>query len=485
MDATFSRLEAALCASWDRDTLAVYADFLVERGDPRGELIVLDLELEGRSSPELVARRASLLSAWLGMHMSSNPHTSWIGDSFRFGFVEDLVIDGMDPTAAERLATTLASPLAPYLKRVTIRAGNPGHVAEVLRELSRSEHRWLTALSVAEWNVNVIDEATIAGFVAATPRLELLEVQGVRVFETFPHPGIQRLRVTGWSALPAMFFDDEHPDRPVQLANVTALDLAIFEPDDRFIAGQPSIGTTWPALALPALRLLDLARNEPETFYRGNYNDNDDDDDDIPPAERVDTTALGFLSTLRARKQLTHLRLASLRSEDDFRSLSAAVTGMPALVDIEVLKGHYYRAPELANSRVTFRRPAPWPWPRLAAGETTEQIHVLCPGSQSGDTVPLADAAVVMERRFENLAADVRYAWTRFWVFVDELGRAEWKTDATHAWTEDRAFPAEILVAALEACEIGGSGGWRELRDELRFRRPFPAGAMVTIHRVR
>jgi hypothetical protein len=109
----------------------------------------------------------------------------------------------------------------------------------------------------------------------------------------------------------------------------------------------------------------------------------------------------------------------------------------------------------------------------------------LFPGSRSGDTVPIADAVAVMERRFEDLPADTRYAWTRFWVFVDELGKTVWKTDATHTWTEDRPFPADVLVAALEACEVGGSGGWRELRDELRFRRPLPADAVVTIHRTR
>jgi hypothetical protein len=40
-------------------------------------------------------------------------------------------------------------------------------------------------------------------------------------------------------------------------------------------------------------------------------------------------------------------------------------------------------------------------------------------------------------------------------------------------------------VVALEACAVGGSTGWREVREELRSRRPFPADAVLTVHRVR
>jgi len=75
-----------------------------------------------------------------------------------------------------------------------------------------------------------------------------------------------------------------------------------------------------------------------------------------------------------------------------------------------------------------------------------------------------------MEARFEDLPADARYAWTRFWVLSNELGKSAWKTDATHTWTKDRTFFRRTSWSRrFEACEVGGSGGWRELRDELRF----------------
>src|SRR5262245_37701548 len=59
-------LETSLQAMWDPDTAAVYADLLASRGDPRGELIAIDLELARRESDELRRRKRELLSSWLG-----------------------------------------------------------------------------------------------------------------------------------------------------------------------------------------------------------------------------------------------------------------------------------------------------------------------------------------------------------------------------------------------------------------------------------
>ena len=51
-------LERALQSSWDRDHLAVYGDALQARGDPRGELIAIDLAGEMR---DVLRKRATTL----------------------------------------------------------------------------------------------------------------------------------------------------------------------------------------------------------------------------------------------------------------------------------------------------------------------------------------------------------------------------------------------------------------------------------------
>ena len=464
VEATLARLEAALAASWDRDTLAVYADRLVERGDPRGELIAIDLQLEQHGTPELAARRASLLSAWLGRHAPSDPHGSWIGDSFRFGFVENLVVDDRN-CPEEALGSLFDSPLAPYVRRLTIHGGT-SYVTRVAHEIARCERAWLAKLTVDFVGRDPIVEPTIEPLIAATPRLEELDVRGLRAFETFPHPALRILRVSGWMALPKLCTARGNP----VMTGVTALDLAFY--DSRWNSSDEyriPVELVAPG-AFPALRVLDLSRNEPA-----------DPDDD--PAYRPEEAVLAVLHRFALHHQLTRVRLPSLRSDAEFATLSAVVAGMPALVEIEIARGHYYRAPELAHATARFRRPPPWPWPRV--DDPGEGLHVMVPGSHSGDTLAIADAVAVMERRFEDLPADARYAWTRFWVLVDELGRSEWRSDAERSWTEDRQFPADTLIDALEACEIDGTGGWRELRDELRFRRPLPAGAVVAIHRIR
>jgi hypothetical protein len=470
-------LEAALAASWDRETLAVYADHLQALGDPRGELIALDLELATRSSPELVARRVSLMTGWLGRLVPSNPHTPWIGDSFRFGFVEDLVLEAGED-AAGRLTQVLDSPLAPYLKRVTVR-GDREHVGAMLQALSETQHGWLLELVVRMWGGTPVAADAVAGFIAATPLLQRLDVHGETVFESFPHPQVRQLRITGRNALLGIFVGD--------MPAVTELDLGFDLPYDPQHYTTPSVAAI-ETIQLAALRRLDLSRNEPEalqmTYGHPETEDYDDYNDHAP--EGTVTRPLEVLRRQPVRAQLTHLKLPSIRAHAELELLEAIVKDMRALEEIEIARAHYFKLPaKLAHSSARFVRPASWPWPPVAEIPVGDALHVLVPGSRSGDTVAIADAAAKMERLFEDLDADARYAWTRFWVFVEQLGALPWKSDPHRTWTEDRAFPAELLVAALEACDVGGSGGWRELRDELRFRRPFAAEAMLTIHRVR
>jgi hypothetical protein len=345
-----------------------------------------------------------------------------------------------------------------------------------MRQLAQMQHAWLSDLAVV--CQSAVDADAVTSFISAAPHLRSLDVGGNDVFAAFPHPGITRLRVTGGNALPALF------DSAAPLANVQSLDLALQPPRTDGYWQPPWTGSLQ-RIALPALRELDLSRLEPVVANPYGYAEDYDDPDDAPTGDSP--SALVILQSQKAiRSQLVRLVLRSIESHADFDALEAIMAaGMPRLEQVEVKRSHYFHAPDFTNSRVTLIRPAPWPWPPPAEIPEGDAIHVLCPGSRSGDTVPIADAAAVMENKFEDLDADARYAWTRFWVFVAELGELPWKSDPHREWTDERTFPAELMVAALEACAVGGSGGWRELRDELRFRRPLPAGAVITVHRVR
>ncbi|HEY5936067.1 MAG TPA: hypothetical protein VIU61_15565, partial [Kofleriaceae bacterium] len=313
--------------------------------------------------------------------------------------------------------------------------------------------------------------------IAVTPRLTRLELSGHRAFDAFAHPALRELRIDGRATLASV----ETRGFPA----VAMLDLAFGSQDDEPVYPEPEdevaatddlteLARLLTADHLPGLQRLDLSRNEPGSPAEAYYDYEGEDDLDIygglgnELAPRTDPFEL--LGILPLRRQLTHLTLPALRSEQDFTRLSDAVAAMPALACVEVARGHYYRAPPLPHATARFVRPPAWPWPPPASIRPGEALRIAVPNSRSGDLVGLADAVAVMEHRFEDLSADARYAWTRLWLFVGEL-----------ALDHEQRFPAEVLVDALESCEL--TGGWRELRDELRFRRPLPAGATVSVRR--
>jgi len=510
VDAPAQELEAALAASFDRDTLAVYADELMSIGDPRGELIALDLQIEAhadaradqvparyRYAPaELVARRATLLETWLRGLAPTDPTRGWIGDHVRFGFLDDLECGAHSTEERDRLLAILASPVGAYVRGVTIR-GVTSDIAKTLLVLVRTEHPWLSRLTIHKRAAGPPVAADLeARFIAATPRLARLELVGHRAFRTFAHPALRELYVEGRESLAAIrgrgflgvttlelgFATDLANYRTVEvepeLASEHDFDEIITSDhdlpiDDPAEDSTVTVAKLLTAENLPALRRLDLSRNEPLRAPASIDFDPDELDFDVYGGIDLDAPRVApfeLIGIVPLRRQLTHLRLPALRDEQDFTRLADAVAAMPALVEVTVVRGHYYRAPALPHASARFVRPPAWPWPAPASIRPGEALRIAVPGSRSGDLVGLADAVAVMERRFEDLPADARYAWTRLWLFVADL-----------ALDREVRFPADVLVDALESCEL--TGGWRELRDEMRFRRPLPAGATVAVRR--
>lgn len=486
MSAARRELEAALAAGLERDTLAIYADLLLAEGDPRGELIALDLQIEAHgTTTELVARRASLLAALLGhLRPLESPHLPWIGDAIARGFVDELVIDAEDPNACERLPAILGSALGPYLRGITIR-GDGGFLDRALGIVAGREHAWLEQLALVKraWGESpVVGDATVARAVAAMPRLRRLAVEGPRVLEEFLHPGLRELRVTGRTALGSL------ATAGAPYAGVEALDLAFAEPgafgegaeppryddemldedgevwrEDDDVRGRPGEGERFELCAerLPALRRLDLSRNEPAG----------------PRAASLRLsgggTVFDLVGRLPTRARLTHLRLPSLRDAEDTEVLQRALFEMPALVEVELARA--FGAPEPALGHPTARfviAAEQWPWPSRERLRPGEVLRVAIPGARAPDVVELDAAVAVMEWRWSALPGDARAAWAAFWELVGGL-------------EGDRAapFPMDMLLHAIEACGAAlDGGGWRELREDMRDHRT-SAGALVSIRR--
>lgn len=430
------RLEAELAAAWDADTLAVYADHLLAEGDPRGELIALDLEIAAHGNTvELSKRRTSLLYAWLGALVPvDNVHASWVGDSLRFGFVEDLRIESNDPNALARLEQVLASPAGRYIRGVTLN-GTFEDVERAFFVLAKQDHPWLSRMTVGLTDGGGLFEVLEA--FTRMPRLETLELVPQPAFAGITLPTIERLSIRGASVLSTL----DHAAFP--RVSELAIDLQptmIYDYDEYYEEEPPPAP---PHIALPSLRTLDLSRIlDHETAYR-------------------------VLRGLDARVHVTRLVIAQLRSAGERDDLVVATRDMPALETIEIAHGHYYDPPDLPN--VTLVRPEPWPWPTPDVADS-RGLRITMPGTQYGDTVALRDAVELMERSYESLAAPARTAWTEVWKLLRGM-------------KQSGQLAASTLAIAVEACPELMQNGWRELREELAARRPFPPGALVTIER--
>lgn len=128
---TRAELEAAILADPDaRDAYAVYADWLLEHGDPDGELIAVQLALEDApGDAKLKERERKLLDVkedqlrrlfYVGVHRAIR-HPIW-----RRGVLHSIEVRGAEDGAVTATAYTklLADPCSRFLRELTVRSEN-------------------------------------------------------------------------------------------------------------------------------------------------------------------------------------------------------------------------------------------------------------------------------------------------------------------------------------------------------------------------
>ncbi|MCY1020313.1 hypothetical protein [Pyxidicoccus sp. MSG2] len=172
----WGELEHALVTSWNVDTLAVYADHLQQRGDPRGALIALDLS----PAPEDTAwrtERQSLLVAWLGEELAARA-----GHLVQHGFLHSLREDRFHPPGV------LEGPLGGFVRSCTLRGGE----RDVARLASRPRP-WLTSLTLVNLSDAPVSALVRDALVTAAPHLQELQLLGRPAFDAFMHPAVRRV----------------------------------------------------------------------------------------------------------------------------------------------------------------------------------------------------------------------------------------------------------------------------------------------------
>jgi uncharacterized protein (TIGR02996 family) len=249
----------------DRDAAApylVYADWLSQRGDPRGELIVVQDELARTTDPErqalLRAREQELLEAHLAEWMGGEVRGPRIKLTWQRGFLDELYLDYREADTGG-LARLVRSPLCRLVRTIHLRT----HVREGLPE------------------------------VLASPVLRHLETLslGSYRFESYSTRGI----ATAFPGLVALGCDSSALDLDeLQFPELRSLSVAL---------------EGWKVANLEAIAGADLPRLEYLQIWGGymqeSRSDDDDDDDDAPwfPADRCrrlfDAMAFPALRTLR------------------------------------------------------------------------------------------------------------------------------------------------------------------------------------------
>jgi hypothetical protein len=327
-------LEAAVRAAWDREAIEIYADHLQSIGDPRGELVALDLRIDDLgASPEMLARRAELIEAWFGA--ARPPGT------VKYGFV-DVDATGRDPAA--QLASVLRGPGATFVRSVVL-AGSTEQNRLALEQLAADERPWLTTLVIRQWQETVAftlgNEETKKLF-ARLPALAILELEGRRILGNVAHPNVRALKLTGYDALAALAdptriwprlakldfafhcqFASQHADPPIELISR--------------LVGEAS---------LPALEELALSRNEPgRTEPRS-----------LGGAIVIPAFAMKFANHPR----LAVLHLPSLASEAAVATIERLLASLRGLREVTV-RGPSHRLPASTDRSVGVRELVPEP----------------------------------------------------------------------------------------------------------------------------
>lgn len=362
-------LEALLQRQPDPKTWAVYADALQAKGDVRGELIALDLELErhGRT-PALVKRRNEALFAWLGG--TSLGQRRWNPWRFQYGLLDDAGARFTENLNEAWVDALMRSPAASWLSGLRLQSANLG--PRQFELLASRPFPWLRRLELDRFWSHRPPSGWTKTLVEHTPHLEALTVGRMREFLAFTlhHPTLRTLTVL---------------DEGLALSNSTlpAVRTARFE------------GT---------VRLGDL--------FRG-----------APAVERLELLGDWVLFdddalTRAARERITSVWLDARFDQGGVR-LRRVLDAFPnAQVEYAFATG----AP-VKQARVTVTPPRPWPSREQLVREGRLEATLLVRPTSFDRTwfLSLKDLVLAMEWCFDRLHPDAQAAWRTFWQHLAAL----------------------------------------------------------------
>lgn len=405
---TVGTLEHKLQTAWDDDTAAVYADLLIARGDPRGELIAIDLALANDPRAELSARKRELIEAWIGDSIAA-----WIWHPRN---VDHGLLSGF--TAANTATFQLVEQVEHLLGAVGNHVrdlrlyGSNADLKKALTVLARAGGGlpWLRTLTIKRIDgARPIDRATWQAVVDATPHLTELILEGRGVIASPLHPAVRTLRIQGFAiAVGGHPFDA-----------VTHLDFQFADPH-AYGAELPSIDALVAVVnprAFPALRTLDISRNVAPRWNQ--------------PARPI---ALEMLAAVEDLARFENIRLPAITND----SAAALVQVLERHPHLHFELARTYETLEVTHPRLVVPTPRVWP----AQPHSRDALIV----EKHGDELALSTLVDDLEEQFDAMRPDAQAAWIAFWSFLAEL---PWEDEQGN--TIYGQLAAQTLLTALEA----------------------------------
>ncbi len=287
----------------------MYGDALQATGDPRGELVALDLHRERHGeTPAYREAWPRAMMAWLGELWTDSPLAPWAARSFRFGFLDDLRIQPRgNLRSVDVCRAALRSPAGRFLRGATITDDARG-IREALDVLAGGTWPWLDHLAIEQDSRRSPGPFALAGILgAAVPHLREVTVRGYSAAAAPLPASVQRLVIDGAYALDAL---------DAGSSNVREIDIKILA------AGPHAIARVAQRLAparFPALVHLDLSRCEHNPYLVYTHDD-----------------ALRVVQVLEAPERLRTLRIAP-PVRDHVRQMLAEVRAQLPALAIEIV----------------------------------------------------------------------------------------------------------------------------------------------------
>lgn len=285
-----------------RQQLAVYADELQRIGDPRGELIALDLHIDAHGeTPELKAHRDELAARLTGLSWARRS-----GVIFQYGFLEISYIGKEDLALIDAL---LLGPIGRYLRKLDV-GGSPEFLRDVVTSLAQHPRPFLHQLELTQmsaWRNIELPARLVARAAELMPRLARLKIAHARL-PLVAFPTVQELRVMGHRTVAALTAPG---GSPVCFPRVHSLELTIQ------LSSSADHHGLIPPSQFPALRRLDISR------LTAVYD---------PPNEGL----FRLLRTLEIAPQLEHLCVPQVLTAQHAINLQAALDRMPRLRELAI-----------------------------------------------------------------------------------------------------------------------------------------------------